>query len=216
MIAPRSVASSYSLAGLDVDPSVFDAQLAHLRAGGWRSITVDRLSRYVAAKKRPPGKTFVITIDDGHDDGFIYALPILRKYGFVATFYVVVGRIGRPHTLTWAEILSLKAAGMEIGNHTMDHLNLTQLSAAQVAYEIDQAQRVLAERLGAAPTTFAYPYWAYDDAVVRAVRAAGLGMAMTLGSVPYEAQSDRYFVPRFDLYSSLSATELLAKIAPYA
>ena len=215
VIAPSSVASSYSLPGLDLDPTVFDAQLRLLKASGWRSITVDRLSRYLGAKQRPPRKTFVITIDDGHDDGYVYALPILRKYGFVATYYVVVDRVGTDHNLTWDEIRTLRANGMEIGNHTMEHLNLASHSAARVADEIEMAQAVLADHLGVVPTTLAYPFWAYDGVVVRAVRAAGLRMAMAKGPVPYEARSDQYFIPRFAIYASLSPRQLLAKIAPY-
>ncbi len=216
VIAPWSVASAYSEPGLDVDPTAFDAQLALLKGNGWHSITVDRLYRDLAAKKPPPHKTFVITIDDGHNDGYTFALPILRRYGFVATYYVVAGRIGDVDSLTWAEVAALKAAGMEIGNHTMDHLHLTWLSAAQVAYEIDAAQQLLTEHLGTAPTTFAYPYWSYDSLVVRAVRAAGLRMAVTKGPVPYESWSGRFVVPRFEVYSSFSAADVLAKIAAYA
>ncbi len=216
VIAPWSVASAYSERGLDVDPAVFDAELHLLRASGWRTITLDRLERYLASRKRPPAKTFVITIDDGHSDGYTYALPILRKYGFVATYFVVAGRIGRVDDLTWAQVAGLKAAGMEIGNHTLDHVNLTLLSAAQVAYQIDAAQQLLTEHLGRAPTSFAYPFWAYDRLVIQAVRAAGLTTAVTKGPVPYEAWSDRFAVPRFEVYASTTAAEVLAKLAPYA
>lgn len=215
VIAPASVGSAYSLPGLDVDPAVFDQQLALLKAKGWRSITVDGLYRYLAAKQRPPRKTFVVTIDDGHDDGYTFALPILQKYGYLATYYVVAGRVGLPNNLTWDEIAKLQADGMEIGNHTLDHVNLTTQSAAQIANEINAAQQLLTEHLGTAPTTFAYPFWAYNSVVVRAVRAAGLPIALTNGSYAYESWSRRYDIPRFAVYASLSAAGLLATIAPY-
>ena len=70
---------------------------------------------------KPPAKTFVITIDDGWDDGYTYALPILQSHGFVATYFVIAGRIDRPGFLTSAHLQALVAAGDEIGDHTMDH-----------------------------------------------------------------------------------------------
>jgi len=216
VIAPWSVASAYSQPALDIDPSVFDAQLALLKSKGWQTITVDRLYGYLAAKQRPPRKTFVITIDDGHDDGYTYALPILQKYGFVATYYVVAGRVGRLDNLTWDEIATLQADGMEIGNHTLNHLKLTTLSATQVAAQITSAQQLLTEHLGSAPTTFAYPFGAYDLTAIQAVRAAGLKMAVTTRRGAYEAWSVRDTIDRIGVDAGVTPAQVLAYVSPYA
>lgn len=216
VIAPWLVAKSYALPGLDVDPSVFAQQLAMLRSLGWRSVTVDRLSRYLADKQRPPARTFVITIDDGHEDGYTYALPILRRYGCVATFYVIAARVGELHYLTWPQIATLHAKAMEIGNHTTNHIDLTPLSASQLAYEIGGAQQLFRRHLGTAPTTFAYPFGGFDGAVARAVWSAGLRMALTQEPGAYESNSWRYEIPRLRVYASRSVAGLLALISPYA
>jgi peptidoglycan/xylan/chitin deacetylase (PgdA/CDA1 family) len=104
-------------------------------------------------------------------DGALYALPILRTYGFVATFYVVAGRIGRANNLSWDQVAELAAAGMEIGDHTMPHVRLTRLTPAEIQHEINAAQTLLQARLGVAPTTFAYPF--------------GAMIGSTLGSEPW-------------------------------
>jgi len=215
VIAPWSVAQGYSLPALDTDPGLFDAQLALLKRNGWHTITVDGLSRYLAAKRLPPRSTFVITIDDGHRDGYTYAFPILRNYGFVATYYVVVGRIGGPDDLTWAQVIALHAAGMEIGNHTMHHLDLATLTVADVRYEIDEAQTLLHSHLGSIPTTFAYPFGTDDATVVRLVAAAGFRMALTSESAVLEYWPLRLVTPRLRVYAGLSPVSLLARVAPF-
>jgi peptidoglycan/xylan/chitin deacetylase (PgdA/CDA1 family) len=216
VIAPWSVASSYSQPELDVDPAVFDAQLALLQSKGWHSITVDRLYRYLAAKQRPPRRTFVITIDDGHDDGYTYALPILQKHGFVATYYVVAGRVDRLDNLTWEQISTLAADGMEIGNHTLNHLGLTSLGAAEVADQVTTAEQLLTDHLGSAPTTFAYPFGEYDLTAIGAVRAAGLKMAVTTRDGASETWLSRYRTGRIAVYAGVTARGLLSMLDPFA
>jgi peptidoglycan/xylan/chitin deacetylase (PgdA/CDA1 family) len=215
VIAPRAVARSYSLPGLDLSPGLFDAQLRALRLDGWHTITVRKLADLLAAAVRPAWKTCVITIDDGHSDGALYALPILRKYGFVATFYVVAGRIGMANNLSWDQVAELAAAGMEIGDHTLTHVRLTLLTWVEIQHEINAAQTLLEAHLGVAPTTFAYPFGAFNDTVVGAARQAGFRMAVTTGGGASESWGQRLEVPRFTVYSSLSVDGLLAKIGPF-
>ena len=95
------------------------------------------LANDLAANLKPPAKTIVITIDDGWYDGFTYALPILESHDFVATYYVIASRIDQTDFLSSAELQGLVAAGDEIGDHTMDHANLTSLGAADLKSEID-------------------------------------------------------------------------------
>ncbi len=217
VIAPRAVARSYALPGLDLSPELFDAQLRALQRDGWHTITVRKLADLVAASVPPPSKTFVITVDDGHADGAVYALPILRKYDFVATFYVVAGRIGRANNLTWDQVAELAAAGMEIGDHTMQHVALTWLPLATIQNEINAAQALLTAHLCEAPTTFAYPFGAFNGTVVGVVRQAGFHMAVTTERWgASESWAQRLVVPRITVYASVSVDELLAKIRAFS
>jgi peptidoglycan/xylan/chitin deacetylase (PgdA/CDA1 family) len=217
VIAPRALARTYSLPGFDLSPKLFDAQLLALQRDGWHTITVSSLGDLLAASFLPPPKTFVITIDDGHADGTLYALPILRKYDFVATFYVVAGRIGRADNLTWDQVAELAAAGMEIGDHTMWHVRLNRLTLAAIQHEIKAAQALLTAHLCTAPTTFAYPFGAFNTAVVDVVRQAGFRMAVTTQRWGVsESWGQRLVVPRITVYAWLSADELLARIRAFS
>lgn len=215
VIAPRSVAAPYSLPGLDLSPELFDAQLQALERDGWHAITVDELAGDVASATAPLPGTFVISVDDGHSDGALYALPILRRHGFVATFYVVAGRIGDPDDLTWDQVGELAEAGMEIGNHTLHHVRLTTLTPAELRSEIDGAQALFAARLCRAPTTFAYPFGDFNSAVVGAVLDANFRMAVTTVHGASQSWGGRLEVPRISVYSTLAPDALLARIDPF-
>lgn len=179
-IAPASQAGN-DLPSLIVDPSVFAAQLRALHDAGWRTVTAARLGQVLIAGQALPPRTFVITLDDGYYDGYTYALPILERFGYRATFYVVAGRAqeGSPRSLTWDEIRALAAAGMDIGNHTVSHPSLPGLTLARVRREIEYAETLIHDHTGVRPATFAYPFGDSGSWVSRVVAAEGFEVAFT-------------------------------------
>jgi peptidoglycan/xylan/chitin deacetylase (PgdA/CDA1 family) len=171
-IVPTAEAGN-SIPGLVVSPQTLSAQLDSLQAGGWHTITMAGLAGYMQAHIKPPSKTFVITIDDGWDDGYKYALPILAKHGFVATYFVIASRIDESDFLSSADLIALVAAGDEIGDHTMDHVDLARQSAQNLKYEIDTAEARIAQVTGVWPASLAYPSGSEDADAVAAVAACG-------------------------------------------
>ena len=160
-----------SISGLVVPPETFDAQLAALGGAGWHTITMATLATDLQDHVTPPAKTFVITIDDGWYDGFTYAFPILQRHGFVATFYVIAGRIDEPDFLSSIQLGDLVAADDDIGDHSMDHANLTALGAADLKYQIDAAAARIAQVTGYWPESLAYPSGYEDTKVIAALGA---------------------------------------------
>jgi peptidoglycan/xylan/chitin deacetylase (PgdA/CDA1 family) len=214
--------------GLVVPPDTFAAQLTGLQRAGWHTITMATLANDLQARKKLPAKTFVITIDDGWYDGYTYALPILQSHGFVATYFVIAGRIDRAGFLSSAQLQALVAAGDEIGDHTMDHYRLAVRPAASLTYEIDAAAARIAQVTGYWPESLAYPYGsvnAHAEAGVAAcgeLRIAALEGPLTIvrsGPAPktedveaYETWADRFQVPRLRVTSSTTAKGLLAEL----
>ena len=160
--------------GLVVPPEVFTAQLDAIAASGWHTITMAALATYLEIRTQPPPRSFVITIDDGWEDGYTYALPILRSHGYVATFFVVAGRIDKPDELTSGELQALVAAGNEIGDHTVDHIDLEKLPIANQRYEIDAAAARIAQVTGRWPASFAYPSGGANSSDAAVVAACGV------------------------------------------
>ncbi len=189
-----------SLPGLVVPPTLFAAQMDALAAAGWHTITAAKLLQDLAAGVRPAPKTFVVTFDDGYDDGYTYALPVLESHGFVATYYVIAGRIGNApgplEALTPEHVQALAQAGMEIGNHTYNHVDLATASASVRHYQVFAASAKIQSLVGRAPTTLAYPFGAWDAAAAAEVKAAGIGIAFTTVEGAREAWTTRYACPR--------------------
>lgn len=174
---------------LYVTPEAFDAELGALWARGWHTITAAALGEAIRARREVPARSFVISFDDGHADGWTTAWPIMQKYGFVGTFYVVPGHIGGAGFLTWDMVAALARAGNEIANHTMDHVSLPSYHGAALATQVDDAARAIEDQLavrGVATTvtSFAYPYgqWSLEAMALLAWRGYTLAVTTVFGT----------------------------------
>jgi peptidoglycan/xylan/chitin deacetylase (PgdA/CDA1 family) len=214
-IIPSALARQ-SLPELVVSPRLFAAQVATLHAAGWRTITLATLAADLLARERPPARTFVITIDDGHRDGYTYAFPILQRFRLVATYFIVTGRLNRGDNLSRTDVQRLAASGMEIADHTANHAYLPTLSRVAAKAQIDLAARTIAALIGRPPATFAYPFGAEDPAVLALVHAAGFAMAVTTQECDFEAASSALLTPRLRVGPETTPFELLWEVASYS
>lgn len=108
------------------------------------------------------GSVVIINFDDSYKSQYIYAKPILDKYGFKATFFAVCDWIGASDTgenkkMTWQDIAELQKEGFDIESHTMTHPYLNELSRSELNFELGQSRQCLQDH-GLNVTIFAYPY----------------------------------------------------------
>jgi peptidoglycan/xylan/chitin deacetylase (PgdA/CDA1 family) len=102
-------------------------------------------------------KVVILSFDDNRKGDFTYAKPILDKYGFKATFFIICGKTTDKGAMNWQEIASMQSDGMDIESHTMTHKHLNHLSASALNFEIAGSKQCLASH-GYNTTSFAYPY----------------------------------------------------------
>jgi peptidoglycan/xylan/chitin deacetylase (PgdA/CDA1 family) len=102
-------------------------------------------------------KVVILTFDDGPKNQYTIAKPILDKYGFKATFFIVCNLVGNNNFLNWQEIAALQKEGHDIESHTMNHKDLAKLSSQALEYEVGQSKQCLHDH-GINATIFAYPY----------------------------------------------------------
>ncbi len=168
-----------------------------MAADGWHTITMGELGDDMRLGMQPAPKSFVVSFDDGYEDGYTYAFPILRKYGYVATYFVVAARIGTPNHLDAAELTTLLAAGSEIGNHTMDHVDLRVQPPDTLRREVYGASALIANTIGVWPQSFCYPFGKTNDTVLAAIAATpGLETATVQGGSKPETWVNRLILPR--------------------
>jgi peptidoglycan/xylan/chitin deacetylase (PgdA/CDA1 family) len=159
-------------------PQTLESELAWLRENGYTSVTFDALTANLTRGAPLPARPVILSFDDDWQSQYDNAVPLLRKYGFTATFFVWVRAVGRTHHMTWDEIRELDAQGMEIGCHTLTHLILTKLkSDEQLRRELVAAKDSIEEHIGHPVTSLAYPFGQYDERVVEAAREAGFTSA---------------------------------------
>ena len=193
-----------SLPGLVIDPHSFDRQLVALRDAGWHTITSAQLAAAVFAGATLPAHTFTITIDDGHIDGYTHAFPILHRLGFVATYFVITGRVGHAGFLTWPDLRVMQAAGMEIANHTVNHIDEYGFTRTQTTRQVLRAQRAIQLHLRVTPVSFAYPYGAAPTNLVAVLRASGIQVAYTERQGARETRASALFWPRLRVWPGMT------------
>ncbi len=110
-------------------------------------------------------KNTLITFDDGWKGVFINAYPIMRERDLKGRLYVVPSFVGKEGYMDWEEIKELVNYGFEVGSHTYSHKNLLNLSDEEIKFEIEEASKVIKEKLGIDVKHFAYPYGKYDNRV---------------------------------------------------
>ncbi len=107
--------------------------------------------------KTNSNKVVILSFDDNRIGDFTYAKPILDKYGFKATFFVICGKTTDSGAMNWQDIAAMQKDGMDIESHTMTHTHLNTLNQNQLNYEIGGPKQCLASH-GYNATIFAYPY----------------------------------------------------------
>ncbi|MEJ2560810.1 MAG: polysaccharide deacetylase family protein [Anaerolineae bacterium] len=111
---------------LSVTPADFEAQLSWLRSQGYEGITLTDLVYHLALGWSLPDKPVILTFDDGYRDNYTNAFPLLKKYDYVGTFFLVTRPIdeGDPAYLTWDMVKEMHQAGMVFGPHGYRHYDL--------------------------------------------------------------------------------------------
>lgn len=104
-------------------------------------------------------KVVILNFYDDEKDQFTNAKPILDKYGFKGTFFIVCNWAGsNSDRMTWQDISQLYKEGDDIESHTMTHKVLDKLSAADLDYQVGQSKQCLYDHLGIYPTVFSPPH----------------------------------------------------------
>lgn len=159
---------------LSVNPENFEAQLRYLSKEGYESITLDDLALHLTVGKPLPPKPIIFTFDDGYSDAFTHAFPLLRRYGFFGTFFLISAPIDANNGdfLSWAEVEEMYAAGMQFQPHTYDHPDLRNRGFDFVVFQILAAKEAIEARTGEPCRFFAYPSGRYDQFVIDVLRSA--------------------------------------------
>lgn len=162
-----------------VSPSEFENEMAWLHDNGFTSLSLDELY-YSLTTGNVPAKPVVITFDDGYDDNYTNAYPILKKYGLIGNFFVITDYIGTKQGFMNVDMLKeMHSNGMIIESHTSNHQELKNISDDAKISSIKNAQNFLKENLNIDSKFICYPVGRYDESTKNIVSSLGIKLAVT-------------------------------------
>ena len=171
---------------LSVTPALFESDLKYLTDAGYQVITLDDLLYALAQGWELPAKPVVLTFDDGYEDNYTNAFPLLQKYNLVGHFFIISDFVnqGRPGYMTWPQIEEMAAAGQRFGSHSRDHPSLKGQNDDYLVWQALGGEEALDEHLGQHPRWISYPAGQYDDRTIAIYKSAGYwgGLATQQGA----------------------------------
>ena len=156
-----------------VSPENFEYQMAFLKKHGFRVISLDQLADAIKSKRRVSRKSVVLTFDDGYEDNYTHAYPILKKYGFTATIFLISGAVDQEKFLTTKQALQMHTDHISFGSHTRTHVYLPSESRERQADEIVNSKKILEKKLGFSMASFSYPNGGFSEDIKSIVKLAG-------------------------------------------
>ena len=159
---------------------VFEKQLKYLKDNGYYTVTLTDLYKYLIKDTPIPKKSVVLTFDDGYENNYTEMFPVLKKYNFKATIFVITSNIDKdPKSMTSNQLLEMEKYGVDIESHTVNHENLKELPKANQLETLIKSKKDLEKILNKQINFFAYPFGGYNKSAIEAVKEAGYTMAFT-------------------------------------
>ncbi len=193
--------------------AIFEQQMKWLRRAGYRAFGLPEM---IAALETGQNlsKAVVLTFDDGYQDFYTDAFPVLRQCGFAATVFLVSGRVRDEavcfegaNYLTWRQVRELQSNGINFGSRSVTHPDLRSLGPEEIEYELGCSKETIEQEISAPVQSFSYPFALpeEDRGFVRyltdALENFGYenGVSSTIGRAkPSDA---RFFLPRLPVNS---------------
>ena len=153
-----------------VSAKKFRQQIGYLKRHGYQPITFKELKN-----ETRPDNPVIITFDDGAENNYKEAFPILKEYNFKACLFLPAQRC----EISIEQLKEMQIYGLEFGSHTRTHPNLLKIGEDKAKEEIEVSKKELEERLNTQVIVFSYPYGAgaYNEKIKQMVKDTGYSFA---------------------------------------
>ena len=221
VLAYHQISDDFSWSITRQTKNQFERGIRFLQAEGYKAVLPSATFDQNCSSK---SKQVILTFDDGYEDFYLNALPVLKKYGFTACVFIITGYIGKQSEwdynwgrfkkrhLNWDEIKDLSMAGFEIGSHTVNHPDLTKIPRQYLNYELRVSKETLEDKLGKRVDVLSYPFGRYNHLVKDEAERAGYKRAFTLSGNLIRKSYDSLSIPRMGIYLIDSPLSLKIKL----
>ncbi|MDP4093313.1 MAG: polysaccharide deacetylase family protein [Bacillota bacterium] len=190
---------------LFVSPAEFEQQMKYLKDNNYTVISFDELP--MADKYKNP---VIITFDDGYEDNYTNAYPILKEFNFKATIFLCTNVIDKPQYLKKDQISNMSDL-ISIQSHTISHTKLSTLKIGDLDKELEGSQKILTDLTGKPVNVIAYPFGDYNKTVLQETKKY-YSYAVTIDKGFYYKNNDRYQIKRIYVPRELDIKGFAEKI----
>ncbi len=177
----------------DVTPEELEKHFQTLQEGGYTPITMDRMVNHLRTGAQLPEKPVLLTFDDNYIGQYKYAFPLLKKYNYPAVWSVhtrFVGTAGQKPKATWDNLREMQKSGLiTVASHTVNHLNMKNLSDAEIEREVLESKMVLEKELGITIDYFTYPEGDFTERAKEKVKNVGYKAALSMSLDPRQERA---------------------------
>ena len=195
----------YEKGSFFVSPENFAKQMEYIKKNGYEVITLDELVVGIKNKKTFRKNKVVITFDDGYRDNFQYAFPVLRKFGFSATIFIISDFAGKSFNtgkefLTWDQIILMSKDKISFGAHSKTHYSFGGLvNESEALNEIVGSKKAIELKIGVPVDFFCYPSGGFNNHIKELVAHAGYRGACTTNRGFVKFNRDVYELKRIKI-----------------
>ena len=199
----------------------FRKQMQWLKDNDYQTITFRDLE--AKEKEGNLNKKVILTFDDGYSDNYSILFPILKEFGFTAVIFLVTGckqndwslAEGEPaiKLMNRAQIHEMALYGIEFGCHTQHHVDLKRSNKALQETEIIGSMIDVEMNTGRKPISFSYPYGAYNDETLKAVKQAGFKYGITTIFGPDDWKEDLFRIKRIEVRPKTGMLNFIRKVS---
>ena len=206
--------SEASNANLIVAPDNFETQIKAMVDAGYYFLTPEEAYKAFTENALPAKKVVWLTFDDGNEDFYTIAYPILKKYKAKATNNIITGFVkkGNAGNLTVKQMKEMMAHGMSFQSHTVNHPDLSVNDKATQKAELTDSIDFLEDKLNTKVNTIAYPSGRYNQTTLDlAKKTYKLGLTTNEGLA--SAKDGLLSLNRVRILPTTTSKGLLSEIA---